>query len=230
MSTRPICAASLFRHEKNIRTTSMDQIAATPAASLISVKRRGLLLGIGATALVAGMGIEAGAVSAPATGQAAPTAFTDISRFITGSKLDDASALDRAWSQLVALDAGFPEAVRHLSDAVKQARLTSMAAFLASPLAKNAALIKTATTITSAFYLGFTGTPVSHRDKDDTGFVTFAGALMWRPTIDNTVIPTFARGKTDYWIEPPSGTATPKGPQGQSAWQGSASSSKSSKA
>jgi fructose 5-dehydrogenase small subunit len=208
----------------------MNQIAAGPAASLTSVKRRGLLLGIGAAALVAGMGIEGGAAGAPAAGGPPPAAFAEISRFVTGSRLDDETALGRAWSQLVALDAGFPQAVQRLRDAVTQAGLVSMSAFLASPLAQDAALIRTATTITSAFYLGFTGTPVSHRDKDDTGFVTFAGALMWRPTIDNTVIPTFARGKTDYWIAPPAGTPAPKGPQGQPAWQGASSSPNSPKA
>lgn len=208
----------------------MDQIAAGPGASLISVKRRGLLLGIGTTALMAGMGIEVGAFGAAPADTLPPAAFVEISRFVTGSKLDDASALGRAWSQLVALDAGFPNSVRNLTAAVKLAGLASMAAFMASPLAKDAALVKTATTIVSAFYLGFTGTSVSHRDKDDTGFVTFVGALMWRPTIDNTVIPTFARGKTDYWIEPPAGTPAPKGPQGQPSWQASNTPPTSSKA
>lgn len=207
----------------------MDRTAASPAASSPSFKRRSLLVGIGSTALMAGMGLGM-AATAPSTAGTPSDTFVEISRFVTGSHLDDASAVGRAWTQLVALDASFPDAVRTLSDAVKQAQLTSMAAFMASPLAKDAALTKTASTIVSAFYLGFTGTPVAHRATDNTGFVTFAGALMWRPTIDNTVIPTFARGATDYWVQPPLGTPVPKGPQGQPAWQGSASSPKSSKA
>jgi hypothetical protein len=207
----------------------MDQTAAMPAASSLSFRRRSLLLGIGATALLAGMGLGL-AEALPSDASTPTVAFVEISRFVTGSHLDDAHAVGRAWTQLVKLDAGFPDAVRKLADAVKQAQLASMAAFMASPLAKDEALAKTATTIVSAFYLGFTGTSVAHRATDDTGFVTFAGALMWRPTIDNTVIPTFARGGTDYWIKPPAGTPVPKGPQGQPAWQGSASSPKSSKA
>ena len=207
----------------------MDQTAGMPAASSLSLKRRSLFLGIGTTALMAGMGLSI-ATAAPSAAGAPSAAFVEISRFVTGSHLDDANAVGRAWAQLVKLDAGFPDAVQKLSDAVKQAQLTSMAAFMASPLAKDEALTKTASTIVSAFYLGFTGTPVAHRATDDTGFVTFAGALMWRPTIDNTVIPTFARGGTDYWVQPPAGIPVPKGPQGQPEWQGSAPSPKSSKA
>lgn len=208
----------------------MDQTAAGPAAPLITLRRRGLLLGIGTTALAAGMGLGSIARGNAAAGAPPPAAFGEISRFVTGSQLDDSRAIDRAWTQLVALDAGFPQAVQRLAQAVKQAHFGSMAAFMASPLAKDAALIKTATTITSAFYLGYTGTAIDHRVKDDTGFVTFAGALMWRPTIDATVIPTFARGGTDYWIQPPAGTPVPNGRKGQPDWQGSASSSTPAKA
>lgn len=207
----------------------MDQTTAGPAASLISLKRRGLLIGIGTTALMAGMGFGATALTtAPPT--SVPEAFVAISRLVTGSRLDDESAVARAWQQLTALDAGFAAAVARLHDAVTGAQLATMAAFLASPLARDAALVKTATTIVSAFYLGFTGTPIDHRVKDDTGFVTFVGALMWRPTIDVTVIPTFARGKTDYWVAPPAGIPTPPGAAGQPEWQGSAPSPQSSKA
>lgn len=208
----------------------MDQTAAAPAAPLISLRRRGLLIGIGTTALAAGMGLGTIAHGTAADGAPPPAIFVDVSRFVTGSRLDDSQAMGRAWSQLVALDAGFPDAVQHLADAVKQAQMGSMAAFMASPLAKDAALLRTATTIVSAFYLGYTGTAIDHRVKDDTGFVTFAGALMWRPTIDATVIPTFARGGTDYWIKPPAGTPVPAGPKGQPDWQGSTSSSNPSKA
>jgi hypothetical protein len=208
----------------------MQQMTATPATRSISIRRRSLLAGGGATALIAGMGLGAATTGTSAEGAQPPVAFVEISRFVTGSHLDDAHALARAWSQLTTLDAMFADAVLRLHGAVKDAGLTAMPAFLSSSLGKDAALVKTATTIISAFYLGFTGTPVDHRVKDNTGFVTFAGALMWRPTIDMTVIPTFARGGTDYWVAPPAGIPTPPGASGQPDWQGSTPSSQSSKA
>jgi len=33
--------------------------------------------------------------------------------------------------------------------------------------------------------------------------VTFTGALAYEPTADATVIPTYSRGKTNYWVNPP---------------------------
>ncbi|WBO23992.1 sugar dehydrogenase complex small subunit [Sphingomonas abietis] len=188
---------------------------------LASLKRRDLLLGIGTTAFLAGSGIGVEALLADPGSGAPPAAFLETSRFVTGSALSDEAAIARAWSQLVALDAGFPQAVGRLNAAVHGAGLRNMAEYMASPLAKDADLFKTATTIVSAFYLGYTGTFVDHSVKDDTGFVTFAGALMWRPTIDATVIPTYSRGGTDFWIDPPEGTPTPKGAASVSQWQGS---------
>ncbi len=208
----------------------MDQTAVDPAASLTSVNRRGLLLGIGVTAMSAAMGLGAAAAVRAASDAPSPAAFITASRFVTGAPLDDGAALDRAWTQLRALDADFPRAVDRLADALRRSGAATMTAFMGSPVAKDAALLKTATTIVSAFYLGYTGTPVEHRMKDNTGFVTFVGALMWRPTLDATIIPTFARGGTDYWVKPPAGTPVPPGPQGRPEWQGSTSSSTSPKA
>lgn len=185
------------------------------------LKRRDLLLGIGTTAFIAGSGIGAEALLAAAGPATPPPGFVEASRFVTGSALSDDGAIARAWSQLTALDAGFPQAVVRLNAAIHGAGLKTMAEYLASPLAHDADLSKTAKTIVSAWYLGYTGTFVEHAAKDDTGFVTFAGALMWRPTIDATVIPTYSRGATDFWINPPEGTPAPKGAAGVSEWQGS---------
>ena len=202
----------------------MQQSDADASQSLMPVKRRGLLAGIGGAALIAGSGVSLDTlIAATAPVGTPPAAFVATSRFVTGSALADEAAIARAWSQLVALDAGFAAAVDHLHAAVGSVGLANMSAFLASPLGKDAALLKTVETITSAWYLGYTGTPGDHVVKDDTGFVTFAGALMWRPTIDATVIPTYARGGTDYWVNPPEGTPKPAGKPGVSTWQGSAS-------
>ncbi len=133
----------------------------------------------------------------------------------------------RAWTQLSTLDREFPRAAERLSAAITSSGVQDMAAFLAASVSKDEALLATARTITAAFYLGFTGRPPSEGHKDTTGFVTFTGALMWRPTIDATVIPTYARGGTNFWVNPPAGTPVPRGPRSIPEWQGSAHSSNS---
>lgn len=178
--------------------------------------RREVMIGGASLALVAAGSAVVG--QAPVASKSAPDIFLAVSRLVTGSRIDDPAATDRAWAQLVALDAAFPAAVQRLHAAIAAAGIRDMAALLASPLGEDVALIATARAITSAWYLGYTGKPVSLRAKDTTGFVTFTGALMYRPTIDATVIPTYARGRTDFWVDPPAGTPVPAGPSGDPAW------------
>ncbi|AYJ84788.1 hypothetical protein D3Y57_01455 (plasmid) [Sphingomonas paeninsulae] len=187
--------------------------------SAIAIRRRELMLGIATAGVAAAGGFGLGkALAGPPAAVTPPAAFVDMSRFVTGSAIDDTAALGRAWSQLVALDTGFARATAALSDAIHGAGLRDMAAFLASPLAKNDALIATARTITTTWYLGGTGIANPVQAKDTTGFVTYAGALMYRPTIDATVIPSYARRGTNYWIDSPAGTPTPAGTAGVRDW------------
>lgn len=198
----------------------------TDAAQLsTALRRRTLLAGIGAVAFLAGSGISLDALLAQVEAAKPSAAFLHVSRFVTSASLDDDAAVTRAWTQLSTLDRGFPQAVEKLSTAIASSGLSGMAEFLAASIGKDEALLATARTITSAFYLGFTGTPPSEGHKDTTSFVTFAGALMWRPTIDSTVIPTYARGGTDFWVRPPAGTPAARGPRGIAEWHGSARSS-----
>jgi hypothetical protein len=191
----------------------MQQTESREGHAFLQVRRRDLLLGLATTALVAGVAIGGGGrlLAAPAPIRVSP-AFVDMSRFVTGSSLLDDATVLRAWNQLLELDAGFPDAVERLRSAVRAAKLADMKAMLASPLGKDGALMATVRTITATWYLGYTG--------EKTGFVTFAGALMWRPTIDATVIPTYSRGATDFWVDPPAGTPAPKGPAGIREWRG----------
>jgi hypothetical protein len=61
----------------------------------------------------------------------------------------------------------------------------------------------TAKKIISAWYLGYTGIPVSLRASDNTRFVSYTDAFAYAPTLDATVIPTYSRGKANYWVLPP---------------------------
>jgi fructose 5-dehydrogenase small subunit len=197
-----------------------------PPRSFPVTRRNGLLLGIAGAGLLAGGALNVDRLLAQsASAPPAPPSFLAVSNFVTSADLDDATAVQRAWEQLCALDAGFAQAVERLHTAITQSGAKTMAQWLATPVIHDAALMATARTITSAFYLGYTGDPDSQAPHDTNGFVTFTGALMWRPTIDATIIPTYARGGTDYWVKPPAGTPVPKGPQGNPAWTGSTNSS-----
>jgi hypothetical protein len=200
--------------------------SASPAPA--TFRRRDLLAGTGAVAFLAGLGISIDALLAQSANAAPSAEFEHVSRFVTDASLSDKEEMKRAWSQLVTLDRQFPDAVRRLSAAIKGAGMTAMSQFVASPLAKDEALFATARTVTAAWYLGHTGSAATATKKDTSQFVTFTGAIMWRPTIDATVIPTYSRGKTDFWVQPPAGTPVPKGPAGVPEWRGSKPSSQSS--
>ncbi len=156
-----------------------------------------------------------------AAAEAAPAdsaAFRNLSAFLTGRPgLDDVLAA-RAFGQLTELDAGFPERAGALAAAVAGSDAPSMDDFLAHPASSDAALRATAVTVVSAWYLGYTGTPVALRAEDDTRFVTFTGALQFDPTMDATVRPTYARAGLDYWVEPPPFVTPPPMPAGIRSW------------
>lgn len=172
--------------------------------------------------------VVSGAVALAALGGArwlvAPAAASDADTFRTLSAfLTDVPDLDpalaaRAFGLLTALDAGFPEKAAVLASAVTSSLAPSIDDFLAHPASSPLALRATMTTIVSAWYLGYTGTPIPLRAEDDTGFVTFTGALMYRATIDATVRPTYARDGLNYWVEPPAFVTAPPMPPGIRAW------------
>lgn len=215
---------------RSFPTTGSAGAPPTRHSGLPLTRRSSLLLGIAGAGLLTGGALRIDRLFAQsAQAPKAPPAFLAASRFVTSADLDDAPAIERAWQQLCALDTGFAQAVERLHSAIAQSGASTMAQWLATPAIHDAALIATARTITSAFYLGYTGDPDSQAPHDSNGFVTFTGALMWRPTVDATIIPTYARGGTDYWVKPPAGTPAPKGPQGNPDWTGSTGASSSSK-
>lgn len=187
-----------------------------PEAADRTLDRRGFIVA-GAFALTA----FAGARWLVATAEAAPAdaeAFRTLSAFLTGAPDLDAGIAARAFGQLTELDASFPEKVGALAAAVATSDAPSMDDFLAHPASSDVGLRAGAATIVSAWYLGYTGTPISLRAEDDTGFVTFTGALQFEPTMDATVRPTYARAGLNYWVEPPPFVTPPPMPAGIKSW------------
>ncbi len=134
-------------------------------------------------------------------------AFLALSQRLTNRAALDAQISARAFAALSAEDASFPAAALKLSQAMEQAGLTDMRNFKEFAAA-HPDLSPTAMKIISAWYLGYTGTPEGEANHDDARFVAFAGALMYEPTKDVTIVPTYARGHTNYWVEPPASLAT----------------------
>ncbi len=187
---------------------------------LTAVARRSFLL-VGTAAVGSTLVFASGfTATMPVNAGSAPYEFIALSKLATGRSQLDAAAGLRAWTQLVALDPAFPSKVAALVAATKHAGVASMAAFMASSLAQDSALRATMRTVVSAWYLGYTGVPVAVRANDTTGFVTYRGAMMFAPTVDATVLPTYARAGPDYWIDPPAGTPSPPGPPARRDWAG----------
>jgi hypothetical protein len=163
----------------------------------------------------------AGAPWLIATAEAAPAdvdGFRALSSFLTGAPDLDPMLAARAFGQLTELEASFPDKAGALADAVATSGATTMDDFLAGPASGDAGPRDTALTIVSAWYLGYTGTPISLRAEDDTAFVTFTKALMYEPTMDATIRPTYARAGLNYWVEPPPFVTPPPMPAGITSW------------
>ncbi|WDS34960.1 sugar dehydrogenase complex small subunit [Pseudoxanthomonas sp.] len=145
------------------------------------------------------------AVSATDTPRA-PASFIAVSRLLTGHTID-ASLADRGWAAISARETDFAQRFSQLEAAITRAGLTDMQGWSGSAIAADPALKATALAIVSAWYLGVVG-QVKDRAEDGPAFITYEGALMWRPTLDVTVIPTYARGRPGFWKDKPASVAT----------------------
>jgi hypothetical protein len=131
------------------------------------------------------------------------TLFLKLSVLLTDKKQLNPIIAQRALTGLLEEDASFLSKIQFLSDALKTANIFSADELNNHPIMSGPAG-DTAKKIISAWYLGYTGTPVPLRALDNTRFVSYTDAFAYVPTRDATVIPTYSRGKTDYWMQPPS--------------------------
>lgn len=137
------------------------------------------------------------------TGSETPVSADDLhalSIAVIGKTADDRPLSDAFHKAFGEANPSFLLRASALSAQMKAAGLTTPAAFSASPLAKDPVLHATAIGLTAAWYLGH----VAHDDHDDHGggqVVAYEKALMWAPTADVTVIPSYSRGAPNYWAE-----------------------------
>lgn len=182
--------------------------AALPPAG---VSRRHLLkaltYSVPAAWLLTGSLSASGALAQVVATAKAPTDFMSTSRLLTGHPEIDDSLADMAWSALTKREENFAAAYASLVDAITSEGLKDFAALPQSAIMASPPLKATAVSLVSAWYLGRVG-EVLDRAEPGPDFITYTGALMWRPTIDVTVLPTYARAGPGYWAAAPASLAT----------------------
>lgn len=191
-----------------IRIKPVGKIGFQNEEDLPNVARRKLLKGLAfsmpALWLIGGGLIKKDAYATVTEIQPAPDDFMWISRLLTGHENIAEELADGAWSALVQRKSNFNNDYASLTAAIAGAGVSKFGSFSGSPIEQNSGLKATAIDIVSAWYLGRVGKVESRSDNAST-FITFNDALMWRPTIDVTVIPTYSRGGPGYWAKPPHG-------------------------
>ncbi len=135
-------------------------------------------------------------------GQSDSVIFFKLSLLLTNRTPLSQLIAQRALHCLTAEDASFPQKMQQLCTQLDAANISIADDLIGHPL-NTGANGDTVKTILSAWYLGYTGKPVPLRALDNTRFVSYTHALAFTPTLDATVIPSYSRGKTNYWIEPP---------------------------
>ncbi|MHC1479336.1 sorbitol dehydrogenase family protein [Frateuria aurantia] len=160
----------------------------------------GALLPLGHAAVTAA---ASGTESAVAPSSADIDAFHELGLLLTGRKDLPLDVSARLLTALNHDDASFTGKAQQLAKALADAGVKDINAFPQSTVASDPVMKDTAMKIISGWYLGYTGTPVSLSDTDDTKFITYTAALMFERTREVTVIPTYSRAGTDYWQAPP---------------------------
>ncbi|MCM2456602.1 sorbitol dehydrogenase [Rhizobium sp. CG4] len=164
-----------------------------PPSATGHVSRRGFLR---TTVAITGLAVFAdltGPLSAAATDDAV-TSFTQLSEFLTGYTLDPVIG-GRFLAALKKRDAELDASMATLSNLIKQSGVSDMDGFLALS-GTDPALMKTATKIVSAWYLGVVGEP------EDAELITYADSLMYRPTKGLLTIPSYGPGPNAWGPKP----------------------------
>ncbi|KAF1050203.1 sugar dehydrogenase complex small subunit [Xylophilus sp.] len=147
----------------------------------------GAALAVGGTAVLGTRNAFAAAVSSED--------FLRLSEFVTGGKSLTAGLAARYQAALARHDKAFDEAAAALQRHVAETKPGSIDELVAQP-DLDPALRKTVTQIVSAWYLGVVG------DDNGVELISYANALMYRPTEGAVVIPSYGGGP-DSWGDKP---------------------------
>jgi len=177
-------------------------------APTVNQGRRRVLISAGMVAAAGALLPWAKMAYGQSAAQASPAeldAFLQLGRRLTGRPALPSDVSTRLFAALARGNRDFGAQVTSLVRAMDAAGIDDMHKFKGSAVDNDAAMKALAVSIVSGWYLGYTGNPDSSADAQ---FITYTGALMYAPTIDVTVIPTYARAGTDYWSAAPASIAT----------------------
>ena len=135
--------------------------------------------------------------SAAAPAPMAGDSFVALSRFLTGHADLNAALAPHFLDALRHQDATIDTQLAALWSTIQSARLADMDAYMDQLSAKETALTKTAQTVVLAWYLGVVGT--GHKAE----MITYADALMYRPSRGITPIPSYGEGPDSWGKAPP---------------------------
>lgn len=150
--------------------------------------------------------IAVGANTAWADASVPPADIQKVSEVLLGRAPLDPGVIARVGEVLARRDTNFAPRLAALAKAVGDAGPADRERVVATLSEADAA---TAIEVISPWYLGYVGSPSTVKAADDSEFVTFLDAVMYEPTADNLIRPTYARAGGDYWAEVPAGVMAP---------------------
>lgn len=174
--------------------------------------RRQFLLALATIPITGALGLPALAQDAAGGTSAEVIA---AGRILTGRPDFPEVVIARAQAFQAELDPSFPARLAALADAIAKTGSTDREVVIAGLSDADAA---TAIQLISPLYLGYTGSPTTTAAVDDAKFVTYLNALMFEPTSDNLLRPSYARGGPNYWTAVPEGVTAPEMPADILEW------------
>lgn len=174
--------------------------AKAPSIAVEHCPSRRTFLAVAASAMLAALA----QISEPFIGHAhaavnaatdSPAMFLRLSMFVTGRNDLDPVTSHRYRVALSKRDQAFMQKIELLLAHIDEAKFTDMDAFLAAASAE-APLLATASSIVSAWYLGVVG------EGADAELITYADALMYRPTRGVLAVPTYGPGPLAWGPKP----------------------------
>jgi hypothetical protein len=186
-------------HEHDPSQALSRSLSRRSLLEMASLAGTALALG-GAGLLAARDGFAASVDSVASAAGAAPAAlpvpdFLRLSVFLTGGQPLDATLAGRYQVALAKRDPQFGDSARALLALMSESKAATIDELLDAPGLKDT-LRELTTRIVSAWYLGIVG------QDADAELISYAEALMYRPTKDVLVVPTYGAGP-DSWGEKP---------------------------
>ena len=180
-------------------TTAPERRGVTRRTVLRTAVAAGGVLALGGLNLsqIAAAAASVGAAAMPATAPLAGDTFVALSRFLTGHADLNTGLAPRFLDALRRHDATIDTQLATLWSTIQSAKLADMDAYMEQLSAKETALTKTAQSVVLAWYLGIVGT------GPKAELITYADALMYRPSHGITAIPSYGEGPDSWGKAPP---------------------------